>query len=614
MIERIQVEEGYLRKLDITFSAGLNVLIGPRGVGKTSVVELIRFCLGLDAFTEEAGVEARKHALSVLGPGQVTLTVEHLGQRFLVSRTAEEDQPRFSGDLPPVVVIAQNEIEAIGLSATGRLRLLDQFLKADAAANEIPSTRARLKSTTSQIASIARDLAAARDQEARLAGSPDELRQAEKELALVLSSVAASDAQRAGLEELSSESARLAVRNDLLDRATDAIDQWLARVEDLRSRVPTLDEWPKTDQKPDMLAGSRKALVNAADALDQTARQLSAELKQLEATRHEVTASRLALEDRSRALRVVLDELQEGSGVLTKKVATLRELVAQLVAIRDRSSATKSRLDEAKMRRRGLFKELQEARTKRFDRRKAVAKSLNDELGPAIQVTVDGGSAIGGYEKAVLAALQGSGLHYSTLSPALASAMNPLELAEAAESLDVDRVAKAADIPRDRAFKSLQYLAQHGLEDIVAAPIDDSVSLSLLDGAEYKPAGSLSTGQRCTVVLPILLAASNRTLVVDQPEDHLDNAFITATLIKALRARGDDSQYVFSTHNANIPVLGGADRVFVLGSDGKRGFVDKFGELNDIPIIESITKVMEGGLEAFHARAAYYERLSKPTA
>ena len=113
MIERIQVEEGFLCKLDITFSPGLNVLIGPRGVGKTSVVELIRFCLGLDAFTEEAGIAARKHALSVLGSGQVTLTVQHEGHRSLVSRTAEEDAPRFTGSLPSVVVIGQNDIEAI---------------------------------------------------------------------------------------------------------------------------------------------------------------------------------------------------------------------------------------------------------------------------------------------------------------------------------------------------------------------------------------------------------------------------------------------------------------------------------------------------------------------
>ena len=46
IIERVQVEEGFLDGLDLRFTKGLNVLIGPRGSGKTSVIELIRFCLG----------------------------------------------------------------------------------------------------------------------------------------------------------------------------------------------------------------------------------------------------------------------------------------------------------------------------------------------------------------------------------------------------------------------------------------------------------------------------------------------------------------------------------------------------------------------------------------
>ena len=52
MIERIQVEEGFLDGLDLTFVSGLNVLIGPRGSGKTSVIELIRFCLDVKGITE----------------------------------------------------------------------------------------------------------------------------------------------------------------------------------------------------------------------------------------------------------------------------------------------------------------------------------------------------------------------------------------------------------------------------------------------------------------------------------------------------------------------------------------------------------------------------------
>ena len=67
-------------------------------------------------------------------------------------------------------------------------------------------------------------------------------------------------------------------------------------------------------------------------------------------------------------------------------------------------------------------------------------------------------------------------------------------------------------------------------------------------------------GQRCTVVLPLLLAEPRESILLDQPEDHLDNAFIVDTLVTAIRERSRNGQALVATHNANIPVLGGAER------------------------------------------------------
>ena len=53
-IERVQVDEGFLDGLDLQLGRGLTVVIGARGAGKTSLVELVRFCLGAGSFTDEA--------------------------------------------------------------------------------------------------------------------------------------------------------------------------------------------------------------------------------------------------------------------------------------------------------------------------------------------------------------------------------------------------------------------------------------------------------------------------------------------------------------------------------------------------------------------------------
>jgi ABC-type sulfate/molybdate transport systems ATPase subunit len=189
--------------------------------------------------------------------------------------------------------------------------------------------------------------------------------------------------------------------------------------------------------------------------------------------------------------------------------------------------------------------------------------------------------------------------------------LTPLEIVTAAESLATDVVGAATDLPEDRALALLTHLRQSTLADLIAAPIDDGVGMELLDGVEFKPTDRLSIGQRCTVVLPMLLAAEESILVVDQPEDHLDNAYVTSTLVERLRGRGPSQQLLFSSHNPNIPVLGEADQVIVMGSDGAHGFALHQGNLDDPKVVFYVTSLLEGGEEAFRLRAQFYSRAWK---
>src|SRR6476469_2778729 len=111
-IERIQVEEGFLAGLDLHFAAGLNVIIGPRGVGKTSIIELLRHCLGVAGISEEFDSRSRAHARAILGPdGRVTVTIRDGDQETLVSRGADDGVPRYSTGYRPPRIFSQAEIE-----------------------------------------------------------------------------------------------------------------------------------------------------------------------------------------------------------------------------------------------------------------------------------------------------------------------------------------------------------------------------------------------------------------------------------------------------------------------------------------------------------------------
>jgi translation initiation factor RLI1 len=236
-----------------------------------------------------------------------------------------------------------------------------------------------------------------------------------------------------------------------------------------------------------------------------------------------------------------------------------------------------------------------------------VATTLNGALGPQVKVSVERYGQYADYNKALTDALRGSGMRYTDLVTALTQSVSPHELVQFLDSNDFVALADISGIPKDRAARLLGHLRETGAADIVTVSIEDNIRMSLLDGVDYKDVEHLSAGQRCTVILSIILQHTSRTLIIDQPEDHLDNAYIATTIIKAIHSRKSHGQLIISTHNANIPVLGGADLVVEMTSDGRNGFVQVCEALTSPKAVDAITNVMEGGRQAFANRAKFYD-------
>lgn len=116
--------------------------------------------------------------------------------------------------------------------------------------------------------------------------------------------------------------------------------------------------------------------------------------------------------------------------------------------------------------------------------------------------------------------------------------------------------------------------------------------------------------QAVGMLLLILHAATElgekRPLVIDQPEDDLDNQYIYHTLAKEFQGIKQTRQLIIATHNPNIPVAGDAENVLVLKSDGEHGWVQHEGGIDRIDISEEMVRLLEGDYEAFMFRGAKY--------
>ena len=128
------------------------------------------------------------------------------------------------------------------------------------------------------------------------------------------------------------------------------------------------------------------------------------------------------------------------------------------------------------------------------------------------------------------------------------------------------------------------------------------------DGTDFRPIGQASAGQRSAAMLAFLLAHGEEPLVLDQPEDDLDNHLIYDLVVRQIRENKARRQIIVVTHNPNVVVNGDAEMLHVLDFRWGQCVVGKSGSLQDKELREEVCRVVEGGREAFARR---YRRLGR---
>ena len=120
-----------------------------------------------------------------------------------------------------------------------------------------------------------------------------------------------------------------------------------------------------------------------------------------------------------------------------------------------------------------------------------------------------------------------------------------------------------------------------------------------------------SAGQKTTAILSFILSFGITPLILDQPEDDLDNRLVSQLIVQKIRRIKEMRQVIVVTHNANIPVNGDAEYVVSMASDTPTLKIQAQGTVENDQVKKEICEVMEGGVEAFNTRAERYASLNK---
>lgn len=620
-IRSLEVTGGFLQGLKLEFGDSLNCIIGGRGTGKTTVLEALRYALDRmpDANLDKSRYQAIEKLLqNNLGGGSVRVAVETSeGSSYTVARGFGEAPLVTNADGKPVDVnigkdilfgvdiYSQNQIEDIANDAFFQLQLIDKFIH-----REIDELERRIRETTKALEANAGKILEARK-------SIDDLTEATRELPDISEKIrgfekaddgGAGEALRKEHELKSLRAREMQVVDAVRSLYSGGIDGLGGVVQELRQRFEDAFDVdfataPNREVVERIRDGAQTAIetverhVEAAKTVLQTAQAdlkgLQAQLTERQALQEKQYRELVDKHEQERVKGVERTRLEQRHADLKVKEKKLLEKKAALVTLhRDREQ---------------LRTQLSDLRDQRYQLRLGVADRLNKHLAPMIRVRVEQFGNMDEYRNLLTQSMKGSGLRYAAIVDRAVERIPPAELASLIQKEDRASLERELDLDADRATRLIiQLKDKPEIFAIETVELHDRPILELKDGEDYKDSAALSTGQKCTTILPILLIESERPLLIDQPEDNLDNAFVFETIVQSIGEVRGRRQLIFVTHNPNIPVLGDAARVFALRSTGRAASVANAGSVDDVA--QEIMTILEGGRAAFEARRKRYGR------
>ena len=611
-------EGGFLDNTSVHFNGNLNVLVGGRGTGKSTAIESIRYVLNLEPLGEEARKAHEGIVRRVLSPGtKISMLVRsHKPSETYYTIERSVPNPPIVKDgngeilalspvdlMPGVEVFGQHEISELTKNSEKLTLLLDRFVEHDPPLSARKAKlRRELERSRSRILDAQREIEALDERLAKLPG----LEETQKRFVQV------------GLAERLKEKSMLVREERLFSEAKERLEPIRALYNELTEELPidaafvsdkALEGLPNADILLEMRTVFGSLSGNLAKVTDRFAEAMSETDKAIAEIKSRWEQKRNAIE---KTYEKLLRDLQK-SRIDGAEFIQLRRQIEELRPLKDKAKALKRNLSAYESNRRKLLSEWEDVKNSEYREIAKASKKVSKKLRGRVRVEVKMAGNYDPFEQL----LREVGGKLSAAFEKLRET-DQLSLQEFAEQCRkgkevlmekyrfppgaAERIASA----NPDLFMRIEELE---LPTITEIELNTSAEES---SPAWQKLQSLSTGQKATAILLLLLLESNSPLVVDQPEDDLDNRFITESIVPIMRTEKLRRQFVFSTHNANIPVLGDAELILGLdvSGDAETGqaniATEHMSSIDSRPVRELVEEILEGGKDAFEMRRSKY--------
>ncbi len=604
----------FLRDLSIYFNPEMNTLIGGRGVGKSAIIETIRYGLGLQVYSEP---EYRTNFVhDVVGSGGIVeiYVRRHYGDQkrnYVIRRTVgkeveiynENDKldinvaTLFGGKLP--IIIGQKELYHVARDHNFRLKLVDELIGEDIKdkQREFNDLVEKLKANGSEIISLKKKISKKDDYEQELKSIEDEIKIFEElgvveKLKRLTDAIADDELIKDGFEKI----------KEAINRVQEVKNYLNEELENLKERLKKSKTHHESIERMQRICEELKEyainmLITLQNEFEKFEENYENEMKVWKQHKLKVEAE---VEEVKRELgqkKLKPERLEE----LTKRKAILEPRIKELKKVEELLS---KKLKE----REKLKHQLKEKRHELFEIRQKRLEKVSEKLEGRLKLDVGFEEDRTEFEKRLKSLLTGSGIYKNAIDNIIASslAIDGLLLSEYIQE-GKEKLIEKLSLTETMAEKFVAWFSdEEKLFELETLFPEDKIIIKLKVDDDFKDIERLSDGQKATALLLLLFAQEDRILILDQPEEDLDNRFIYEDVVKILRDYKSRRQFIIATHNANIPVIGDSEQIIVLESEEGICKIVDTGSVDKVSIRNLVKNIMEGGEEAFRLRAEKY--------
>lgn len=622
-IESLKVTGGYLDGVQIEFSEHLNAVIGGRGTGKSTLLECIRFCLQLKPIGKNAQKQHDEIIKENLGKSKARVEIvirssRMNGKRFTIARrygestSVRDEQGNISTFSPEdllsaIEIYGQNEIYEIAQDKASQRHLLNRFLASEKQDGEkrIQEILDKLAGNRKELLEAQENMASIEDEVARLPKLEEQLGQfktlgLEEKLKIVPLLETEKRLQKRGAEEEGQNLDKTfqAVRDCLPDTVflSDSAIGHLPHAANLRKLRAVLD-------------GLR---TDAENLLNQWHIQYASAITVISSLNDELN---VLMQQEESKLEKSFKELPALEGKTGRDIGVeFQNLLREIERIKPKQTLIEHRkkvVTELNRQRKAILDELSSLRAERAAHFERTLKNLNKRLAGKLKLTVKPEAERQPVIQFLLSCRLESVAEGRLAWIRDAENFSPVRLAELIR-LGPEAIRAAGWNVTPTVTETLARLTTGQILQLEELELPDLIGIELNvahEGKEnYRPLDKLSTGQQCTAILHLLLLQNFDPLLMDQPEDNLDNAFIADRIVTELRSAKIGRQFIFATHNANIPVFGDAEWIGIFEAREGQAFmpVASQGAIDVTQVRDKAADILEGGRTAFNQRKAKY--------